>query len=83
MKKIKSLLTSAGFLIVLWFGWLFRREKQKREKAEKELEASKLANEANQATKQALEIKRDVKTNNIRNSSDRIERMRSKGYLRD
>lgn len=83
MKKIKSLLTSAGLFFALLFGLLFKREQSKREQAEKELEASRLANRANEATKQALEIKRDVKTNNIHNSSDRIERMRNKGYLRD
>ena len=83
MKNIKSLLTSAGLFFALLFGLLFKREQSKREQAEKELEASKLANEADKATKQALEIKRDVKTNNIHNSGDRIERMRGKGYLRD
>lgn len=83
MGRIKKWLSSLCVMLALIFLWLFKREQSKRESVEQELDASQLANSAAKVNEKALEIKRDVKNSNIRDPSDRIERMRSKGHLRD
>ena len=83
MERLKKWLSSLLVTIVLIFLFLFKREQLKRKNAEKALEVSQLKNSAAKANQQAQEIKRDVKNNNIRDPSDRIERMRKKGQLRD
>lgn len=83
MNRIKNWFSSLVVTLSLVFLWLFKREQSKREALEKELEASQLENSAARANEKALEIKQDVKNSNIRNPSDRIERMRHKGHLRD
>lgn len=83
MERLKKWLSSLLVTIVLIFLFLFKREQLKRKNAERELEVSQLKNSAAKANQQAQEIKRDVKNNNIRDPSDRIERMRKKGQLRD
>lgn len=80
---MKKWLSSLAFALSVVFLWLFKREQSKRGATEKELEASQLENSAAKANEKALEIKRDVKNNNIRDPSDRVERMRRKGHLRD
>ncbi|UNM96728.1 hypothetical protein MMG00_02415 [Ignatzschineria rhizosphaerae] len=80
---MKKWLSSLAFALSVVFLWLFKREQSKREAVEKELEASQLENSAAKVNEKALEIKRDVKNNNIRDPSDRVERMRRKGHLRD
>lgn len=83
MGKIKTWASSLLFLVGLVFAFLFKRESKKREAVEKELVISKQANSAAQANKKALEIKQNVKSNNMRDSRDIDDRMRAKGYLRD
>lgn len=83
MDRIKKWLSSFVVTLALIFLWLFKREQSKREAVENELEASQLENSAAKINEKALEIKRNVKNSNIRDPSDRIERMRSKGHLRD
>lgn len=83
MGRMKKWLSSLAFALSVVFLWFFKREQSKREAVEKELEVSQLENSAAKANEKALEIKRDVKNNNIRDPSDRVERMRRKGHLRD
>lgn len=83
MNKVKQFLGLLISMITVVFFFLFKRESKKREAVEKELVISKQANSAAQANKKALEIKQNVKSNNMRDSRDIDERMRAKGYLRD
>lgn len=83
MDRIKKWLSSFVVTLALIFLWLFKREQSRREAVESELEVSQLENSAAKINEKALEIKRDVKNSNIRDPGDRIERMRSKGHLRD